>query len=104
MSELLQDWREKEAKVRELRATDDKQRGVMRILAFAIVAVMLVWVGYIAAVYVNFSEDLGSPTIPQCISDDFNDGTQSLCYTTRVTDGAIIVIDSTDTVVSVDAP
>jgi hypothetical protein len=44
-----------------------------------------------------------SPVIPRCISDDFNDGTQALCYTVTV-DDEIVVIDATDTVVSVDVP
>ena len=37
-----------------------------------------------------------SPSIPRCHSD----GTYPLCYTVRVTDGTIIVIDDHDQVVS----
>lgn len=38
--------------------------------------------------------------IPRCVNDDYNDGTQDVCYTVRVTDGAFLVIDHADTVVS----
>lgn len=44
-----------------------------------------------------------APTIPHCVSDDFNDGSQDVCYTVRVTDGAYIVINRQDQVVSVSA-
>lgn len=37
---------------------------------------------------------------PRCLSDDFNDGSQALCYTVQVDTGERIYIDSTDTVVS----
>jgi len=40
-----------------------------------------------------------APVIPRCIYDDFNDGTQALCYTVT-TDGRILVIDQHDEVVS----
>lgn len=42
---------------------------------------------------------VGAP-IERCLSDDYNDGSQALCYTVRVTDGAVLIIDATDTVVS----
>lgn len=44
-----------------------------------------------------------APSIPHCVSDDYNDGSQELCYTIRVTDGAVIVINRQDHVVSVSA-
>lgn len=47
--------------------------------------------------------DRDEPAIQHCISDDFNDGSQDLCYTVRTTDGAVIVINRDDEVVSVDA-
>lgn len=37
--------------------------------------------------------------IPACIHDDYNDGTQTLCYTVT-TDGQVVVIDERDEVVS----
>ena len=42
-----------------------------------------------------------SDAIPRCASDDYNDGSVPLCYIVRVTDGAVLVIDDSDTVVSV---
>lgn len=44
-----------------------------------------------------------APAIPHCVSDDYNDGSQDVCYTVRVTDGAYIVINRQDQVVSVSA-
>lgn len=38
--------------------------------------------------------------IPPCAHDDYNDGAVPLCYTVRVTDGAVVVIDAADEVVS----
>jgi hypothetical protein len=37
--------------------------------------------------------------IPRCLSDDFNDGSQPMCYTITV-DRTVVVIDSSDQVVS----
>jgi hypothetical protein len=39
------------------------------------------------------------PSIPRCTHDDWNDGTQARCWTETV-EGAVLVIDATDTVVS----
>jgi hypothetical protein len=41
--------------------------------------------------------------IDHCKSDDWNDGSQDLCWTRRVTDKKVLIIDSTDTVVSTSA-
>lgn len=38
--------------------------------------------------------------VPRCASDDFNAGHVARCYTERVTDGAILVIDQSDTVIA----
>lgn len=38
--------------------------------------------------------------IPRCASDDWNSDHAARCYTQRVTDGAVLVIDSTDTVIA----
>lgn len=53
------------------------------------------WAGLSA----NAADDM--PAIPRCLSDDYNDGTQDQCYTVRVTDGAVLVIDRSDRVISV---
>lgn len=37
--------------------------------------------------------------IPHCASDDWNSTGLPRCYTQRVTDGAILIIDSTDAVI-----
>lgn len=37
-------------------------------------------------------------SIPRCINDDYNDGTQQFCFTQRVDDRQVIVIDRTDTI------
>jgi hypothetical protein len=39
-------------------------------------------------------------TIERCHFDDFNDGSQDVCFTVNVKTGQVIVIDSTDTVIS----
>ncbi len=39
-------------------------------------------------------------SIPRCVNDDFNDGTQDICYSVRV-DGAVFVLSGDDEVVSV---
>jgi hypothetical protein len=47
----------------------------------------------------------GPAPMPACetgTSPDFNDGSMALCYTVTV-DGFVVVIDATDTVVSVSA-
>jgi hypothetical protein len=51
----------------------------------------------------------GSPTldtaeygtdIPRCASDDWNADHVARCYTERVTDGAVLIIDASDTVIA----
>lgn len=41
-----------------------------------------------------------SPSIPRCIHDDYNDGTQKVCYTVNYSTGTVTVIDKNDEVVS----
>lgn len=48
-------------------------------------------------------ETKGQPTIERCVNDDYNDGSQDLCWTERSTDGAYLVINRDDKVVSVRA-
>lgn len=38
--------------------------------------------------------------IPRCASDDFNADHVARCYTERVTDGAVLVLDQADTVIA----
>jgi hypothetical protein len=38
--------------------------------------------------------------IPRCASDDFNADHVARCYTERVTDGAVLIIDASDTVIA----
>jgi hypothetical protein len=38
--------------------------------------------------------------IPRCASDDWNSDHVARCYTERVTDGAVLIIDQTDTVIA----
>lgn len=38
--------------------------------------------------------------IPRCASDDWNSDHVARCYTQRVTDGAVLIIDQSDTVVA----
>jgi len=40
-----------------------------------------------------------SHDVPRCIHDDFNDGTQAVCYTVNVNTGESIYIDSNDEVI-----
>lgn len=42
-----------------------------------------------------------SPSIPRCHHDDYNDGTQELCYTVTVDTGGVIVLDSDDEYASI---
>lgn len=44
----------------------------------------------------------GLPSIPRCVNDDWNDGSQDRCWT-ESPDG-VIVIDASDRVVSITAP
>lgn len=37
--------------------------------------------------------------VPRCINDDFNDGTQAVCYTVNVNTGEAVFINSADEVV-----
>lgn len=39
------------------------------------------------------------PSIPRCINDDYNDGTQARCWT-ETTKGHVLVIDRKDRVIS----
>lgn len=38
--------------------------------------------------------------IPRCASDDWNSDHVARCYTERVTDGAVLIIDQTDNVIA----
>lgn len=38
--------------------------------------------------------------IPRCASDDWNADHVARCYTERVTDGAVLIIDASDTVIA----
>lgn len=46
------------------------------------------------------TDPTGAADIPRCVNDDYNDGSQDLCWTERATDGAYLVIDRSDRVVS----
>jgi len=41
-----------------------------------------------------------SESIPRCHHDDYNDGSQDRCFTVNVQTGQILVIDSSDEVIS----
>jgi hypothetical protein len=71
-------------------------------------ALVLAAIGIALVTFVHQGGHFGpdtSPAMPACetgASLDFNDGSMPLCYTVTV-DGSVVVIDATDTVVSVSA-
>ncbi len=55
--------------------------------------------GHLARTEHTVVPEAESPSIPRCLSDDFNDGSQPLCWTVTV-EGTVLVINAHDDVVS----
>lgn len=66
----------------------------------ALIVVLILFLAMIAAALIlapRSAQAASDPAIPRCINDDYNDGTQDICYTVR-SDNQVILINRDDTI------